>query len=91
MVAKFRNPNFGKCFTIYYFKLYSELIEIAGQGELIEIAGQGYIAISSGNLTALSHFHWKYKVLSLNILELSIFGEKWHLTALILGVVPVET
>ena len=50
MVAKFRNPNFGKCFTIYYFKLYSELIEIAGQDELIEIAGQGYIR----------DFQWKF-------------------------------
>ena len=67
------------------------LLKSLDKVNLLKSLDRDIYAISSGNLTVLSHFHWNYKVLSLNILELSIFGEKWYLTALILGVVPVET
>ena len=66
------------------------LLKSLDKVNLLKSLDRDIYAISSGNLTVLSHFHWNCKVLSLNILELSIFGEKWHLTALILGVVPVE-
>ena len=66
------------------------LLKSLDKVNLLKSLDRDIYAISSGNLTVLSNFHWNYKVLSLNILELSILGEKWYLTALILDVVPVE-